>query len=323
MKEQFQDLGIPFVITSAEEHEGFTTLRRYDGQTFAFFAANDDILRGDTGDKGMSTYEDYVSNGGKLSTEAWLESLYYPKGPKGEHGEQGDTGPQGIPGDNFKLVRGYVTFTRTGRPSAYLTKSSGNNYILDVKIPTTNDIPVRMGTVHTLDSSLDPTGTLEKDYDNAIINLSIPQGPSSVIEVLPTEDDYPDINFFVNMQPYDAPLSVTDDIQEKVWNITFNIPSGIKGDQGDQGPTGYKTGQDVTYNKIIDSEGVINAPGKGSFLPVKFKKDSVLFFGWSCRTQKSIFQTAFGTDGTLISRTKSNGFVFGTISEGWQVIAKC
>lgn len=317
---QLEDLNIPTVISHVEEHEGITTLRRYDGVTVAFFSNNDSITQGDKGLTGPSAFEDYTAKGGTLTVEEWLNSFFHDKGPVGDKGDEGDIGITGDPGDNFSLARGYVRLTRSGKPTATLTRSSGNKYSLDIKVPTTTEIPVKMGTVTDLNSNQNPAGVLLKDYDNTIINLAIPKGPSSTVTVTPAKEDYPDINLNVSMKSYDSPLSVISDIKEDSWDLTLNIPRGLKGDIGDKGPVGFKTSSTITYNKIIEDEGLINAPEKNSFFPVRFVKDNVTCFGWSCRTQKTIFQTAFTTDGKVLSRTKTNGLVFGTVSSGWKEV---
>ena len=108
----------------------------------------DDIC--EVGPQGLSAYEVYQKNGGKLSEEEWLESL------KGEKGEPGKDGMDGIDGIDGKDAPTYIAGENiTIDENNVISASGGVNlpiYIVETEIGIHNSNPTSIYTTPTISS---------------------------------------------------------------------------------------------------------------------------------------------------------------------------
>lgn len=328
------------VIVNARINNGVVTLERADGSSFSFLAVGQSYGKGeqgdkgDPGDKGDSAWQVYQKNGGTLSEPKWIDSLIGEQGDKGDPGTDGVNGIDGIDGLSPVITDGLISQDSSlNSPAVQLLKRDNNTYTVNFKVPVgqqgqqgerASDKTVRIGTVKTLDngkSDLSVTNSVNDTW----LNFDIIRGAKGFTgnDAPPAIDGTaPDIEVSVNMIAEDYVPTVTKEIKNNFWHLTFNIPKGKKGLQGVSGKQGKRATSvsDITYASICEDEGVINSPSFNSFRAVTFKIDDTRYYGWSLRSGESsdrIFQCAFSETGQCMIRTRHDHNSFGSVKEGW------
>lgn len=327
------------VFINAKVVNGVCTLTRPDGSSFSFLVPEEDyniLLQGDkgaVGDRGDSAFQVYKRNGGTLSETAWLESL---KGEQGEAGEPGDDAVDGIDGTDAvdpvidDAVISVDPFLE--EPVIKLLKREDNHYVLDIKFckspigdpgePAPDEI-LKIGSV-TVSDKVYSRVSVKNDGLETSLDFILYKGDQGIKgnDAEPAIDGtVPDITASINMISEDSVPSVTKEVKEDdIWHLTFNIPKGKKGAIGKQGMTGPRATlvTDINYVSITDDINFINGPDINSFKPFWFTVGDIKHFGYSLRDENKIVQMVFDETGNLVGvRNKSNGYVFGSLTEDW------
>lgn len=333
------------LLTNVRQDNNTLTFVMADGSERTFSVTDigidlNEALKGDkgpAGERGFSPYDIYRNQGGTLSESAWIDSL------KGPVGEQGDPGRDGMDAEETTIIDKVMIsdFIVTNNimisdPVADLVEKSLGNYALRLTLPSTwpnrwiepyqqPEFTIKVGTVTTVKDK-NPVVSVNNEDNATVLNFQIPVGeqgdPGNDATELPIDGNIVDVNVSVNMISENKEPFVTVNEQDKVWNFVLNIPKGLQGDIGNQGPTGASITQNsaVEYVTITDNLAEINNPINGKFKPFVFTKNNSKCFGFSASDSNGTIQLVAKEDGTAMFIRK--GTIFNDINDGWISVVK-
>lgn len=328
------------ILTNVKQDRSTLTFVMADGSERTFDVTDigidlNETLKGDkgpVGERGFSPYDIYKENGGTLSESAWIDSLKGPAGEQGDPGRDGEDAEETTIIDKIMISDFIVTDNiMISDPVADLVEKSLGNYALRLTVPSTwssrwiepyqqPEFSVKVGTVTTVKDK-SPSVTVNNKDNVAVLNFQIPVGeqgdPGNDAVELANDGDIIDVNVSVNMISANREPFITASAQDKVWNFVLNIPKGVQGDIGDQGPTGTSMKQDsaVEYVTVTDDLAEINNPTSGKFKPFVFVNNGNRYFGFSASNNNGTIQLAAKEGGTAMFTRK--GTIFNGINDGW------